>query len=494
MVQKQVPPIQSILGDLSEVSTEYIKQISNIKRVLERWVADPKFASAFEEHPEVALATLGLDVQAEEILPLLIPEEAKLVNKALKTGDMSQFPLSTLRYRAFSLEKLNHRKSIKKGGAFTNPNLAKWRKRQINRCATELGMTKAEAIVHAPLSIEISKGCTVGCWFCGVQAPKFDHNWPYTAENAALWKDMLVRLKQQLGDCIEHGFIYWATDPLDNPDYEKFIHDFWKITGTCPQTTTALGVKDVERTRRLLDFTRTLDEHVDRFSVLSLRMLQKIHDSFTPEELIRVECIPQNREAKDRYLKSMSGRARKYKEKKAAELTDGNQGDTIACVSGFLLNMIDKNVKLITPCQTTDKWPLGYWVLAEASFESPAHLERIIDDMIQNHIKVELELDDVVKLRKDLTWEVKGDKFLLKSKHLSISYPFHKHPSSLMQLLQEGYTQMEIAAIRARQDDVPMEETFFLLNELFLNGFIDEEPTPAGALAYELPLVEAAVV
>ncbi len=89
----------------------------------------------------------------------------------------------------------------------------------------------------------------------------------------------------------------WATDPLDNPDYERFLADFHDVLGRCPQTTTAQPHKDTERTRELLRLSHSLGSPVDRFSIISLNVLNRVHVAFSPGELLRVDCIPQNREA-----------------------------------------------------------------------------------------------------------------------------------------------------------------------------------------------------
>ena len=75
-----------------------------------------------------------------------------------------------------------------------------------------------------------------------------------------------------------------------------------------------------------------------------------MHEGFTPEELLRVECVPQNKESAEGGLirKSNAGRARKFAKKRSGELVSEEQSSTIACVSGFLFNMVDRTVKLIS--------------------------------------------------------------------------------------------------------------------------------------------------
>jgi hypothetical protein len=117
----------------------------------------------------------------------------------------------------------------------------------------------------------------VGCWFCGVAAPKFDSTLKYTAQNGQLWRECLGVLAEVYGISARSAFLYWATDPLDNPDYEHFLTDFYDVFGVCPQTTTAQGQKDIERTRRVIQLAHSLGSPVDRFSIIALNSLYRVH-------------------------------------------------------------------------------------------------------------------------------------------------------------------------------------------------------------------------
>ena len=469
--------ILSLMGDLSTIPGEYLSQIGNIKRVLERWTMDPSFREAFVENPESTLASMGLSVRPEDIVPFVDAEETKKLSEAIAAGKTEGYPLSVLRYRAFCREKRLHRHQIREDCRPAHPSLAAWRARQINRCVGELGIQKADAIVHAPAAFELSKGCTVGCWFCGVSAPKFEHWWPHTEENGALWRGVLQVMKDFMGPCIKQGFLYWATDGLDNPDYEKFMVDFHAVTGRCPQTTTAQATKNIDRTRHLLQVAESIDAEINRFSVISLDMMRKIHAGFQPEELIRVECIPQNREAQEKYQKAKAGRARKFAEKRSKEVRGDEDSSTIACVSGFLFNMVERSVKLITPCNSSGRWPLGYWVLAEGTFNTAEELRAWLEATVEQYVHPVLKLSKVLRLRSDLTWEVDGDTFFTISRWIKITFNNHQDPTKLLEMLDEGiYTAEEIALRREKKSHVSLEETFFLLNDMFQKGLFDEEP------------------
>ncbi|AJA65472.1 hypothetical protein QIH93_06405 [Bradyrhizobium ottawaense] len=98
--------------------------------------------------------------------------------------------------------------------------------------------------------------------------------------------------------------------------------------------------------------------------MLSRAHLNQIHTAFSPEELLGVELILQGKEAQT--AKAMVGRARERKEKRRGANKDGaiafleRNHTTIACVSGFLVNMRQGRLRLVTPVPGSDRWPLGY--------------------------------------------------------------------------------------------------------------------------------------
>ena len=150
-------------------------------------------------------------------------------------------------------------------------------------------------ITHPILAFELSAGCTIGCWFCGVSADRFHGNFAYTAENARLWRAILDHCVDLFGTGAQTGFCYWATDPTDNPDYPRFLADYHAATGNLPQTTTAAPLKNLAFTREIL---RLSDQHrcvINRFSILTLRILDAVHAAFSAEELMGVELVLQNR-------------------------------------------------------------------------------------------------------------------------------------------------------------------------------------------------------
>ncbi|MFI9719715.1 radical SAM family RiPP maturation amino acid epimerase [Streptomyces sp. NPDC052396] len=461
-----------LLGSPSGVPADYLHDVAWTKRVLERWMVDPSFRRQFEEDASAALKEIGAPLTPQQITPLLCGD-------GRQDDAAPELPLSVRRYRAFIQEKLNHRSRLRAHGQDTaDRRMAIWRQRQMKRCNGELGTERSQAIVHAPATFELSKGCTVGCWFCGVAAPKFDHTWPYSEENAALWRDTLHTMRSIVGEPMGDAFLYWATDPLDNPDYEHYLADFHHILGQCPQTTTAIGHKDVARTRRLLKLSRGYGSPVDRFSIISISALNRVHEAFTAEELLHVECIPQNKGAAKPYVKSNAGRAREFAHKRGDELAPEESSSTIACVSGFLFNMVDRSVRLITPCNASDRWPLGYWTLAQGTFDTAPELHELIHTMIAQHMRTRLRLQDPVRLRSDLKVTVENGELRATALGQRMAVA-QQDLDDLAECLTQGMASAEDFALRRqRRAGVPLTQTFAWLNRLFDEGLLDEEPQP----------------
>lgn len=473
--------IYRLLGDLSEVPPDYIRGVAQAKRFLERWTMDPGFRDSYDTEPVAALESLGIDLTPDEVAPLVDPDEATKATSLILSGRRDEVPPVVIRYRSFIEEKIRHRARLRGTSVPSDPRVRAWRDRMIKRCIGSLGQTRADAIVHAPAAFELSQGCTVGCWFCGVAAPRFEHNWPYDEANAELWRESLAVMAEIYGPAIKHGFLYWATDPLDNPDYEHFLTDFHTVLGECPQTTTAQGQKDIDRSRALLQKSHAMGSAIDRFSIIALNSLYRVHEGFTPEELLRVELVPQNKEStigRTRSLKSNAGRARKFAKKRSGELVSEGASSTIACVSGFLFNMLEKSVKLITPCDANERWPLGYWVLAEGTFESAEELRTLVEWMIDETIKDSLSVLDVVRIKPDARIVVDEDGSMrVASPGLGLGFGVQPKASELAGAIAAGVNTVEqIALHRARSAGVPPVETLQLLDRLFVNGFMDEEP------------------
>lgn len=395
--QRHSDYLRPLLDPRAAAAVPWMPGVARTKRFLEWWSADAEFRRAVLEDPG-AVARWGLEVDADELRFLW--DEA--FHKQVAARRDWTAPRSVQQYRAWTGEKLVYRERLRREACIPHdPRHRAWRQRQVNRSLGHLGPDSYENIIHAPFAIELSEGCSVGCWFCGVSAERKQADFLYTEDNRRLWLEILTVLRRMVGPAAGQGFLYWATDPLDNPDYERFGLDFARICGKFPQTTTAQPQKHVERVRALLRLSAEHGCEINRFSILSLAIFKKVVEAFTAEELLHCELVLQDREATS--IQSNSGRARG-----AAQLEKRAQADaldprwreapgTIACVSGFLISMVRKSVRLITPCPSSDAWPNGYWVLEECRFTDGEDLAVLLDGMMERHMAITLRAGDPVR-------------------------------------------------------------------------------------------------
>lgn len=404
--------------------------IGQAKRVLEWWSCSEPFRKMVAADPERAGREYNLGFNPEIIRPLWDPFDA-IVAEREKRRVHPVVPA----YRQFFNAKKRWRDEIKQECSPDEPRFKAWRARQIARNTLENGAYD-DYIIHTPLAIELTDGCSVGCWFCGVGATKLAGSWRYTDANAALWRAVVGVLRNKIGNAAKWGFCYWATDPLDNPDYERFAGDFCDIVGMYPQTTTAQGHKDPERVRNILKVSESRGCRVNRFSVLTEPLLRRIFAAYAPDELANVEIVAQMKDGTVPKAAAGAFRERAKTKKDVAEfeqhklekLADTSrrlagetgqgtgemvlaQPGTIACVSGFLLNVVTRSVKLISPCRANDKWPLGYIVFDERKFTDASDLDRHLEEMISEHMPLTISPEDRMRLNPELTYERVADGF-----------------------------------------------------------------------------------
>jgi radical SAM family RiPP maturation amino acid epimerase len=368
-----------------------------------------------------------------------------------------------------------------------NPAYARWRRRQVRRMRSELG-DGASGLVHAVMAVELSDGCTVGCWFCGISADRFKGNYAYTPGNAALWRGVVGTANDWFGRAARTGFCYWATDPSDNPDYPRFLDDFHAITGHLPQTTTAAALKNIDQTRTILAMEREKGTVLNRFSVLSRKQLDQIHAAFTPDDLMFVELVQQQTQSLQAYADA--GRAHERKAKLAAAGRDNDaavakmQTGTIACVSGVLVQMLQRKASLVTPTRCSPRWPKGYRVVAEAGFDDAAGFRAALDGFRDHHMRQHLYGGDRVAFRGDLTARIDGDRLVLGNECVDQSMGLDEGGglAVIAPLLVAGRSTLDEiirAALLAGVNPFVAQRT---VQVMFENGLFDEEElAPLGA-------------
>lgn len=478
MVDADIELVRPVLRNRHALCPDYRADLGDSKRLLERWVADKQFRADCRQDARAAARSFELRRDPEELRPLWAPGGKRACLHAL--GKDETKPLSLRRYCTFLLEKLQLVDQMREEGTPVHPAFRAWRRRQMLRCSSELAHNKGNYLVHAPFVVELGHGCSVGCWFCAVSAPKLGEQWPHTTVNSKLWKECLLVLQELLGETAARwGYCYWGTDPLDNPDYESFLLDFHEVLGAWPQTTTAQADRHVDRMKRILALGEERGGYLDRFSVVTLSQWQRIHDAFSPSEMTFVECPPQNKESAE--PKAIAGRAfranRKLAQRGREELVDTKMTSTIACVSGFLLNMVKREVSVVTPCNASERFVDGFWTLGKRSFHSGATLRTALLELIEECMPTSVGSERALAFRPDLDFSPKPDGFSLTDRRATRTFRGHDYLETLGRLLHSGGSNgAEISVCLADEHNLSWEESFYYLNEIFDNGLLNEQP------------------
>ena len=426
-------------GDFFDrISIEEKRLIPHIKRFIECAIGDAEFYAAIQENA----AGCGPLLQSRRIfgvdpaqIAAILPEQHFL--KEVPALDLEDKPQALLwrRYIADAIDRF--REALRKRGENTPSNrFNAWHRRQVDRCCSQLGKERNNIIIHATIAFELSKGCSIGCPFCGLEAEPLKEVFMYSNENARLWQDILDVAVERLGTTVGTGICYWATEPSDNPDYLKFVEIFGKTTGIYPQTTTAAPLRNPAWTRELLEFRREHVTSVDRFSILSNNTLHRVHETFSAEDLALTELILQHTDSLAG-ARARSGRNRK--ETSGSPSLDPAQDHTIACLTGYLVNMVDRSVRLISPCPPSNRWPLGYRVYAEGNFSCAAELGDFIGETIEKCMPEQVAPDDILAFRRDLEFIPLPEKgFQLRSQYRLHKMTGSPHLAQLGRLIAQG--------------------------------------------------------
>ena len=352
-----------------------------VKRFIDAWFCDPEVRTDFPTDPRGVLDRLGLDLDPTEMGRLVSPNEIdRLTNpeaideRALGDDLVSAWRRYAIRrYRAVRIER--------DARTPRRPGLAVWRARQIARLRFELRPSSADQIRHIPFAFELTAGCSGRCWFCGVSARPLEGVFERTPEHVALFRGLLDHLVDLYGpESASDGILYWATDPIDHPEYEAFVDDFVDRVGTAPATVTALAGRRPERAAAILRALARHPARTHRFSLLSRRDYRTIVERFDPESLACVELLPQYRA--DLGLKFDVGRARERRRATGGEIPAGGSG-TIACLSGFIIDLVARTIRVATPCNASDERPDGVHESGLFHFKDLPEARRIVDQLAE---------------------------------------------------------------------------------------------------------------
>jgi len=457
-----------------------------LKRFLELVEGDPDFRARVldEGRPrQQVLADAGLDLPAEEMtafwkLPLVLrrprPEQEAWGE------EFEHSPLGAVWAEWRQRDTARHEAAARRCVP-ADPRARRWRARQLSRTRSDALL--AEDLSHFPiLSFELSRGCSVQCWFCALDPEKLNGYFAYTPEHRRLWREVLRHSWDLFGEGCQSTICYHGTDPTDNPDFFRFQDDVIEIFGVLPQVTTAQAVRNVEWTRELLRYQQQHPLSHHRFSVLTLGMLRRIHQTFTPEELLNVTLLMQHKESLGR--KVACGRAASRPDRLGAEAQyresaqipePGELQTTCECTCGYLVNMVTGRIQLITPATPSSSAPLGYATHAEGTFRSAEEFRAFVEGTVAAHMRERLEPRATVRLWDGVRYERLPEGFSLTSRFRRQTVRGDAHVARMGDLIAEGtHTTADITGALIEEGMPPLDAARWL-DRVFQAGAIAEQ-------------------
>lgn len=477
--------------------------LAQFKRVLELYDGDKHLRAAFEanelsEEQQEFLRSVGVHIPWSELSKMWSdPEVGREIGGLLRGthtfDELSDATRATMQssellslYARFNFFKakmveVGHERSHSM--QTPQPSFNAWRRRRIAACNSELGRF-GEQIDHPVIAIELNVGCSVGCYFCAFDAKRLTQTFDYdNPEHLAMFRATASHLTDLFGPYAGSCLLYWSTEPHDNPHYIEFLKEYEAITGSVLCTSTARWNEDW--IRGLIDFYRPTGSPWPRISVLSRKIMHRLFDQFTPEEFRDVWVLAQQKDNDDLRTKVPGGRDKMLKNLKTFKdrrdyaedqpLEEPVVQGSISCVSGFLINLLEGTVHLISPCFTSEKYPYGYRTFAQASFENDEELNAAMRHMIERHMPEQPYDAMPMAFRDDLDYRPKDDGFTLVSPHHI--HRFHGSPvlKPLGELIQRGDLTCGEVNQRLFEDHGlnPM-LSLAMIKNLFDQGFLDE--------------------
>lgn len=349
-------------------------EYGKFKRCLEWYCIDPDFRSRMDGDPAEAVASLGF---GDALVGSLVHRAIHWIAYREKGEDdplKNPYVLAALARERCLKDHLDRYHSRE---GFASEKLHAYEQATRARCRMESRLVRQnQHIYYYPFGMELSKGCSVQCSFCGFAAEPHQGDFRYTEENRALFRSVIRIAYEYFGPILGCCPPYFATEPFDNPDYERFMTDFREITGLLPQTTTAIANRDPQRLRAWMETLGPypLEHHAAlRLSIRSLGQFHKIAALYSPEELADVELVANNLQSIHRY--SDSGRAAGHQE---GSRTASRY--SICCLSGVKVNFVEKSVMFLEPELPDEHHPLGYRVKEVRSFRDGESFAAILRD------------------------------------------------------------------------------------------------------------------
>jgi len=168
-----------------------------------------------------------------------------------------------------------------------------------------------------------------------------------------------------------------------------------------------------------------------------------------------------------------AGRAMNFKKGKGILFSPDQ---TNACVSGFLVNMVERCIRLISPCVPDSQWPLGYMVLDTLNFSDAADFRKCLEEMIDRHMPVTFPDDRPLRFRPDLEFKELRDGFEVSTRYMTRRFGKEPYVKDLGKIILQGTRTVNEAISMLTFYAVPPAMSRRALKLMFEQGVLDESP------------------
>ena len=419
---------------------------------MEKWQIDPVFRSEAESGSFAVFPSEETGLMPEAI-------------HAIHNGNALRFPSNP--YAREFCERFfrcsRYLSELFQPDSFHDPEVYGYLQRIRNRCRMESALVRFHLnIYYYPIAFELSRGCRIGCDFCGLMAERWTANALYDRD---LWRGIIQESFDFLGPIAGECPCYFATEPLDNPDYECFLDDVESITGHIPQTTTAAADREPERIRGLiqrLGEDRLRDQSRLRLSIRSVRQFERIAELFSPEELAYVELLPNNRGSV--YRVSDSGRNRSNHDREKYRYS-------ISCLAGVRVNLTDRSMTFLEPVLPDERQPCGYRVLETLSFDNSGDYREKLVGLFRRHAPAGLPKDKSIRIHPEVKIRKEADQILLVGDGVAFRIPDNRWNEAILKGLADGGSFAEIFQSLGLSENFEP-DVYEMLDKMFRSGYL----------------------
>lgn len=458
---------------------------AHLKRFLELLEGDPGFRQRIIDGAsprETLLREAGLDLPAEGMASFWrMPELARLPAVAQEAWRV-EFETSPLgrTWIGWSRAQRARLGSSTEPRPPSHPRARTWRARRLSRVRSD-ALRVSNVGIFPLFAFELTHGCSVQCWFCALDPEKLKGRFVYSPDNRQLWRDVLGHAWDLFGVGCQSLICYHGTDPTDNPEYFRFQEDVVEIIGVLPQVTTAQPLRDVGWTQSLLDWQRRYPDTHHRFSILSLGTLRRVHETFSPEELLDISLVMQHKEALGQRVEC--GRAASRADRLEAEARyresmeapgDRLTQTTCECTCGYLVNMVTGRIQLISPATPSGRAPLGYATHAEGSFRTGDEFRAFLDRTVAQCMPEHLASEATVRFWDDVQYERVPDGFSVTSRFRRQAVLGSVHLGLLGDLIHDGAPTTAEITDALIQAGMPVLDAIAWLDRVCQTGVIAE--------------------